>query len=64
MTGDEGAAVRVAGPGAYVDDVEGVVEKGEEGGELGEGEGSLEVEGICGEGAGWGEGGEAEVDVL
>lgn len=56
--------MRVAGPGAYVDDVEGVVEKGEEGGELGEGEGSLEVEGICGEGAGWGEGGEAEVDVL
>jgi hypothetical protein len=31
---DEGAIVRVSGPGADVDDVEGVVEEGEEGSEL------------------------------
>lgn len=31
---DEGTVVRVSGPGADVDDVEGMVEEGEEGGEL------------------------------
>lgn len=58
--------MRVAGPGADVDDVEGVVEEGEEGGELREGDGGGEMEGVGGvRGAGgWREGGEAEVDVL
>lgn len=61
---DERCVVRVAGPGADVDNVEGLIEEGEQGGELGEREGVLEVERVGGERAGWGESMKAELDVL
>lgn len=64
LAGDEGAIFGVAGVGGDVDDVEGLVEEGEESGELGEGEWGGYSEGVGGEGAGRGEGGEAEGYVL
>lgn len=54
LAGDERAVFGVAGVGGDVDDIEGLVEEGEEGGELGEGEGGGDAEGVGGQGAGRG----------
>ena len=69
MAGDEVGVVGVAGPGAGVDDVEGLVDQVADRGELREDEGggggeAGEVEGVGGGGAEGGECREADVDVL
>lgn len=69
MAGDEVCVVGVAGPGADVDDVEGLVDQVADGDELVENEkgcgrcgGEVEAIGCCA--AWWGECWQAEVDVL
>lgn len=54
----------VACPGTDVDDVEGLVEKGKERGQLRKENGILDVKEVGGERSGWWEGEEAEMNVL